>query len=404
MSSASTTGYVSSGVNFAPSLALRGDRAAARFQKPGLQGLYYKQKNVRDLKRWTNVSRSYRQDPFSHVGELNWTESRNPLRTSPATVTGMHYDLPPRNGPQSQVQYVAPVNYANQLYALVARGKPEEDLSYLYKEAAAAEVPNTGVLIEDLQRAKQVFDANTRNVPSNPNEPHLAGFRPDLPAFVQHPWNDPAQADAHIEDEVRRIGGGGITAKARQLHSLGYAAHSDINHPMQLAQTHRTIAGGATHVYRPHKRKGDPIEFGKYVMDKSKLGKGILSLSYPNGHKVPGHTNHKVTDALADLLLNHRSIPDSTRGHVLRSLPKHEQLLANQVLKGSGVDNGIPQKTIDMQLLEKYTGEIRVGNIPNQKLGLTLSKLVTSMEKRGELNAEQAKAIDVEYVRKALIS
>ena len=46
--------------------------------------------------------------------------------------------------------------------------------------------------------------------------------------------------------------------------------------------------------------------YGKYVIDKKKLGKGILSISYPNGKKVPGYPNMKVSDDVKKVFMNNK--------------------------------------------------------------------------------------------------
>jgi len=46
--------------------------------------------------------------------------------------------------------------------------------------------------------------------------------------------------------------------------------------------------------------------YGKYTIDKKKLGKGILSISYPNGKKVPGYPNMKVSDAVKKVFMNNK--------------------------------------------------------------------------------------------------
>ena len=48
------------------------------------------------------------------------------------------------------------------------------------------------------------------------------------------------------------------------------------------------------------------IVYGKYMIDKKKLGKGVLSISYPNGKKVNGYPNKKVSEGVKKVLLNNK--------------------------------------------------------------------------------------------------
>ena len=48
------------------------------------------------------------------------------------------------------------------------------------------------------------------------------------------------------------------------------------------------------------------IQYGKYMIDKKKLGKGVLSISYPNGKKVNGYPNMKVSEGVKKVLLNNK--------------------------------------------------------------------------------------------------
>ena len=42
------------------------------------------------------------------------------------------------------------------------------------------------------------------------------------------------------------------------------------------------------------------------MIDKKKLGKGVLSISYPNGKKVNGYHNMKVSEGVRNVLLNNK--------------------------------------------------------------------------------------------------
>jgi hypothetical protein len=46
--------------------------------------------------------------------------------------------------------------------------------------------------------------------------------------------------------------------------------------------------------------------YGKYIIDKKKLGKGILSISYPNGKKVSGYPNIKVSNDVKKVFMNNK--------------------------------------------------------------------------------------------------
>ena len=48
------------------------------------------------------------------------------------------------------------------------------------------------------------------------------------------------------------------------------------------------------------------IQYGKYMIDKKKLGKGVLSISYPNGKKVNGYPNMEVSEDVKRVLLNNK--------------------------------------------------------------------------------------------------
>jgi hypothetical protein len=48
------------------------------------------------------------------------------------------------------------------------------------------------------------------------------------------------------------------------------------------------------------------FKYGKYLIDKKKLGKGLLSISYPNGKKVNGYPNMKVSGDVKKVLLNNK--------------------------------------------------------------------------------------------------
>ena len=48
------------------------------------------------------------------------------------------------------------------------------------------------------------------------------------------------------------------------------------------------------------------ISYGKYMIDKKKLGKGVLSISYPNGKKVNGYPNTEVSEGVKRILLNNK--------------------------------------------------------------------------------------------------
>jgi hypothetical protein len=48
------------------------------------------------------------------------------------------------------------------------------------------------------------------------------------------------------------------------------------------------------------------IAYGKYLIDKKKLGKGILSISYPNGRKVNAFPNKHISDGVKKVLLNNK--------------------------------------------------------------------------------------------------
>jgi hypothetical protein len=46
------------------------------------------------------------------------------------------------------------------------------------------------------------------------------------------------------------------------------------------------------------------LHYGKYLIDKPKLNKNVLSITYPNGKKVNGYPNMKVSDSVKKVLQN----------------------------------------------------------------------------------------------------
>ena len=101
------------------------------------------------------------------------------------------------------------------------------------------------------------------------------------------------------------------------------------------------------------------ITYGKYQINKKKLGKGILSISYPNGKKVNSYPNMKISDGVKKVLLNNKinkkyDLSDSEKEFLRNVIDKSEAEVSKSKTKA------VCNKTWDRMAV--LLGEIHAGN------------------------------------------
>lgn len=131
-------------------------------------------------------------------------------------------------------------------------------------------------------------------------------------------------------------------------------------------------------------------EHKKWLIDRQKLEGGVVSIKYNSGRKVPGMKNLKASLPYIELLkggdpANMTKITDEEKTH-------YNKLRGNK----SKIERG------DLNQLEIYIGECKVGNHPNVELGNKLTKLISKMKKDKILTKEQHDHIFNTYVTKLI--
>lgn len=209
-----TANYAVSGVNFKPDVR-KGNKRVEDFAHD-VQPMFYTPNNVRDLLAQGAIVSSLR-DPFGHLSELQYKVSGDPLSTAPSAVSGFNYDIPPisaSNIPGWNSMYLAPQNFADELYEQAAAGKPGEDLSYLYREAIAEATPAGGIELANIAREKELFDAEFDKADDHRhNARAIRGYRDKMAS---------AQAQGEVTRALARVTASHpLINRARQVHKIG---------------------------------------------------------------------------------------------------------------------------------------------------------------------------------------
>jgi len=150
---------------------------------------------------------------------------------------------------------------------------------------------------------------------------------------------------------------------------------------------------------------GGKLQFGKYLVDHHKLkGQGIFSVSHPNGKKVAGIKNLKVSRGLQNALVGLVE-----KGKVTgRGLGPEEHGFLHRVIKKAGIGaqnvptnpsthNTAAGNVSDHTRLNTLMGEIEAGN-DNDELKQQLSGLVHKMHGRGLITTDHARSIAKEFL------
>jgi hypothetical protein len=140
------------------------------------------------------------------------------------------------------------------------------------------------------------------------------------------------------------------------------------------------------------------MQFGKLIMNKQKLNKGIVSLKRPAGSYIPGLPAQRVSNRLASLLktITGGGIPSFDE---LNSLDADEKAYLNKVAKVSNIDAKIsiptPNKDADEKLINEFEilrGEIMAGN-DNKDLIKKFKVKLVDMSNKQLLPKQQAREL-----------
>ena len=140
------------------------------------------------------------------------------------------------------------------------------------------------------------------------------------------------------------------------------------------------------------------MQFGKLIMNKQKLNKGIISLKRPAGSYIPGLPAQRVSNRLASLLktITGGGVPSFDE---LNSLDADEKAYLNKVAKVSNIDAKIsiptPNKDADEKLINEFEilrGEIMAGN-DNKDLIKKFKVKLVDMSNKQLLPKQQAREL-----------
>ena len=140
------------------------------------------------------------------------------------------------------------------------------------------------------------------------------------------------------------------------------------------------------------------MQFGKLLMNKQKLNKGIVSLKRPAGSYIPGLPAQRVSNRLASLLktITGGGIPSFDE---LNGLDADEKAYLNKVAKVSNIDAKIsiptPNKDADEKLINEFEilrGEIMAGN-DNKDLIKKFKVKLVDMSNKQLLPKQQAREL-----------
>lgn len=140
------------------------------------------------------------------------------------------------------------------------------------------------------------------------------------------------------------------------------------------------------------------MQFGKLLMNKQKLNKGIVSLKRPAGSYIPGLPSQRVSNRLASLLktITGGGIPSFDE---LNGLDADEKAYLNKVAKVSNIDAKIsiptPNKDADEKLINEFEilrGEIMAGN-DNKDLIKKFKVKLVDMSNKQLLPKQQAREL-----------
>lgn len=139
------------------------------------------------------------------------------------------------------------------------------------------------------------------------------------------------------------------------------------------------------------------VSFGSYKIDKSKLfGEGILSISHPNGRKVHGFPNQRLTKG------SHHAITQIVTGGKVnpRKLGAEDKMFLTKLLKRAHAS--VPKLGADINMppekqLQLILGEMEAGNdSPDMKT--QLKKLLPYMQKMKMITAGHVSDIRSHYL------
>jgi len=140
------------------------------------------------------------------------------------------------------------------------------------------------------------------------------------------------------------------------------------------------------------------MQFGKLIMNKQKLDKGIVSLKRPAGSYLPGLPSQRVSNKLASLLktITGGGIPSFDE---LNGLDADEKAYLNKVAKVSNISSKIsipsPNKDADEKLINEFEilrGEIMAGN-DNKDLIKKFKVKLVDMSNKQLLPKQQAREL-----------